>query len=557
MRAHLTASAALLLLTLCSPARAQPFVFYRGIVNAASFAPPGLPNGSIARGSIFSIFGRNLGPAQSPALTAFPLQTTLGGVSVEVCQSDNCVAAIPLFVTGGQINAVMPSNAPLGPVSVRASYNGQAGNFSPATVVASSLGIFTVNSAGFGPGIVQNFLAQDNRPINSAIATATPGQVVTLWGTGLGPGLNADNERPQTGDLPVEVEIFVGGKHVTNKLYSGRTSCCAGVDQIDFEIPRDSPAGCYVPVVVRSNGVVSNSVTLAIASAGQTCAAPNDLLGQALRDGAAIGAVTVSRTLKMEFTASDQVEFELDSVHARFAKERGGPWAFHPAFSRPPVGACMLYTARSEIPNSTSFPGPEPERFLDAGSELTAVAGSSRVPVPRLNGLLGNYNMALGGRFSLLDLSTLVLEPGESFQISGSGGSDVGAFSASGVAVPSLRWTNRESLMEVSRGLPIRVEWQAENSDDGLAWIFAGNTDVVLGSMAAFTCLVPLSAGSFDVPAYITSALPASRPRPLQSVGWLAVARITGDGLRSFQASGVDRGYLAAEFRVIQAVRYH
>ena len=195
---------------------AQPFLFYRGIVNAASFAPPGLPNGSIARGSIFSIFGRDLGPTDSPPL-AFPLQTTLGGVSVEVCQDGNCVAAIPLFVSPGQINAVMPSNAPLGEVSIRVTYNGQAGNFSPGTVAASSLGIFTVNSAGFGPGIVQNFLAQDNQPLNSAIATAKPGQVVTLWGTGLGPGLNPDNLQPQAGDLPVEVEIFVGGKRAVEQ----------------------------------------------------------------------------------------------------------------------------------------------------------------------------------------------------------------------------------------------------------------------------------------------------------------------------------------------------
>ena len=40
----------LLALSLCA-ADAQPFIFYRGIVNAASFAPPGLPNGSIASGS--------------------------------------------------------------------------------------------------------------------------------------------------------------------------------------------------------------------------------------------------------------------------------------------------------------------------------------------------------------------------------------------------------------------------------------------------------------------------------------------------------------------------
>lgn len=38
----------------------------RGIVNAASFMPAALPGGPIAQGSLFSIFGVNLGPNSSP-----------------------------------------------------------------------------------------------------------------------------------------------------------------------------------------------------------------------------------------------------------------------------------------------------------------------------------------------------------------------------------------------------------------------------------------------------------------------------------------------------------
>jgi uncharacterized protein (TIGR03437 family) len=105
-------------------------IFPRGIVNAASFVAPGLPGGGIARGSIFSIFGRNLGPASSPTL-AFPLVLNLGGVSIRVSQGSTSVDAIPLFVSPGQINAIMPSNAPLGMVSVRVTFNNSTGNPSP------------------------------------------------------------------------------------------------------------------------------------------------------------------------------------------------------------------------------------------------------------------------------------------------------------------------------------------------------------------------------------------------------------------------------------------
>jgi len=64
-------------------AQSTPFIYYRGVVNVASYMPPGLPAGGIARGAQFSIFGANLGPATFPPLQ-FPLSTTLAGVSISV-----------------------------------------------------------------------------------------------------------------------------------------------------------------------------------------------------------------------------------------------------------------------------------------------------------------------------------------------------------------------------------------------------------------------------------------------------------------------------------------
>jgi hypothetical protein len=63
-------------------ASAQPFINYRGVVNGASFTPPGLSGSQIARGSVFSIFGQGLGPATLTKVSGFPLLTTLAGVSV-------------------------------------------------------------------------------------------------------------------------------------------------------------------------------------------------------------------------------------------------------------------------------------------------------------------------------------------------------------------------------------------------------------------------------------------------------------------------------------------
>ncbi len=84
---------------------------------------PGLPAGSIAQGSLFTIFRVRLGPSSSPSLS-FPLATTLSDVSVKITQGTTSVQAIPVFVSAGQINVIMPSNAPLGRVCAWRSFSG-------------------------------------------------------------------------------------------------------------------------------------------------------------------------------------------------------------------------------------------------------------------------------------------------------------------------------------------------------------------------------------------------------------------------------------------------
>src|SRR5579884_3902890 len=105
-------SAAFILLM--AGAQAQPLLYYRDAVNAASYMPQGLPGGGIAQGSIFAVFGSGLGPATGVQQTSFPLGRSLGGATLTVTQGSTTVDAIPVYVGSGQINAIMPSNAPLG-----------------------------------------------------------------------------------------------------------------------------------------------------------------------------------------------------------------------------------------------------------------------------------------------------------------------------------------------------------------------------------------------------------------------------------------------------------
>lgn len=201
----------LLLCLLVISASAQPLLYYRGAVNAASFMPQGLPGGGIAQGSLFSLFGQGLGPTTPAGQLTFPLATTIGGASITVTQGSTSVHAIPLYVSRFQINAVMPSDAPLGWASVRVTVNGIESNPLPVRIVTDAFGIFTISGAGIGPAVVQNYINPATQPVNSPKATAAPGQVLTLWGTGLGPVTGGDDVAPPAGNLPASVAVFVGG----------------------------------------------------------------------------------------------------------------------------------------------------------------------------------------------------------------------------------------------------------------------------------------------------------------------------------------------------------
>jgi uncharacterized protein (TIGR03437 family) len=100
-------------------------------------------------------------------VSAFPLQDTFNGVNITVTQGSTVVTALPLYVRQDQINAVMPSNAPLGWVSVRVTFNNAKSNPSPVYVVNDSVGVFTSTGTELGPGAINNFVSAKSQPPNS------------------------------------------------------------------------------------------------------------------------------------------------------------------------------------------------------------------------------------------------------------------------------------------------------------------------------------------------------------------------------------------------------
>jgi uncharacterized protein (TIGR03437 family) len=518
-----------------------PLIYNRSIYNAASFMPSGVPAGAIAQGSIFSIFGAQMGPAKSVTANSFPLGITLGGVSINVVQGSTVVSAIPLFVSAGQINAIMPSKAPLGVASLQVVVNNAHSNMAPIQITSSAVGIITANGTGIGPGSIYNFVAQNNQPINSTSVTAKPGQVITMWATGLGPISTPDNVQPTAGNLPVQVQVFVGGQ-AASVQYSGR-STYAGLDQIVFTVPKNAPTGCWVPVYVKTAGTtISNFVTMAIETTPGICT--TDVLPQvtsAFLNGTKLAEALVTRaTTHQDVGVLAPVDITSD-YHVDFAFQPSpGQFPFNPALAFPPSGTCTVYGLQGDMLDSHPLPGMAPTTMpLDLGAPflLTGPLGSRTLSI----GFFGARAGYLGGSISNNILgSSLFLEPG-AYTLQGFGGTDVGPFSTSFTIPQPLTWTNRLTTNVVDRTQPLTISWTGGDTGQRVAMLGFGE-DLPTNSSAVFVCMAPPGATSFTVPTDMLANLPASRANPLQSKDVIYMIALAGSSVKSIAAKGLDVG---------------
>ena len=533
-----------------APSQTAPTIANGGIINAASYTPASIDSGALARGSFFTIFGTNLGPSQYQSQTTYPLPTTLGDVSVKITGGGSTVNAYMVFASATQINAILPSNTPSGDVQVVVSYRGMASPAQPAKVMDSNFGIFSTSN-GRGPGIIQNYVSATVLPLNTRTATAKPGQTAIMLGTGLGPISGPDNQAPLVGDLPVSVQVLVGGK-LAHKTYSGRMPGVAGVDQINFEIPADTPSGCYVPVQVKSGNMYSNIVTMAIDANGATCSDPQNPFSELASAGRKGGSIFLVRAdVHAQLQASQPaVDLSLDLGVAAFEDNTGqGDLGFNPLFSLPPVGTCSAYAGNLDISSllsggtSTSSASGLIGKDLDAGSAITVMGpkGNS-VDLKHTNSdtNTGPYLGLLGGAIPIGDSPTLppFLDPG-TFTIKGPGGKDVGPFQATITLGTPVAWTNRDQLSVVNRSQDLTFKWSGGDSSK-LVMLAGVGTNQATQALAGFFCFVPSAPGSFTVPSSVLGNLPAGGT---DTVGALLVGSFPGS-YPKFSASGLDSGLI-------------
>jgi uncharacterized protein (TIGR03437 family) len=458
-----------------------------------------LPNAPIARGSIFTVFGENLGPSQSPALS-FPLGSTLGGVSLSVTQSGVVTQAFPIFVSPTQINAVMPSSVKAGLASLRLVNGNNKSNAIAIQIANAAPGIFAVSSGGYGPAVAQNFVSGAALPINSLAAPAAPGQVVIIWGTGLGPVTFPDNVAPTAGNVATPVTVTVGGQPAAVS-YSGRSPCCAGVDQIALTLPDNVPLGCWTPVSVKAGSLVSNTATVAIAAAGgTTCSDPGNPLSALVRTPGTQAYVDLERLDTVEnVNTSPPILKTMEKLYTRFYTRPDSPFNFDPYMSYPPAGSCLMHQAsgdayltkslRGALPAGASL-SPQPKQAYNNGAQVLTFSPRGPYFASTIAAAVNSKSIAMN---ALGANASLTIDPGGPNQ------------SALPLAMePPPAWTRPGGIIAIPRNSPLALGFTPGDPSAPTEIVLYAYT-AVYNATVEVQCLAPPGATSFTVPADVLS----------------------------------------------------
>jgi uncharacterized protein (TIGR03437 family) len=226
----------------------RPVISRDAMVNAASFA------NTLAPGSLFTIFGRNLSYQARPA-AGTPFPTDLGGVSVSL----NSKSMPLLFVSPGQINAQVPFKID-GSATIRVTTpNGFAET--TLTIRPTAPGIFTLGASGATPAIVH---ATDGQLVSAGNA-ARGGEFLSIYMTGLGEvrgDIAAGIAAPTTTLVPVvaDVQVDLDGTTLAPS-FAGLSPGFVGLYQVNVQVPAGLGRGSRRLTVVAA-GVRSNTVTL-------------------------------------------------------------------------------------------------------------------------------------------------------------------------------------------------------------------------------------------------------------------------------------------------------
>ncbi len=234
--------------------QAVPFIAPAGIMSAAGATP----DGTMAPGSVISIYGNSLAPTLQVAATN-PLPQSLGNVTVTI---GNYILPL-LFVSPGQINAQLPSELVDGTYTLLVQQTGQSDVSGQLTVSRDAPGVFTQTNPQQAPLALA--LHQDGTVVTFD-SPAIHGETISLYGTGFGPYATTVVDGffvPATPTNSVSDSVMLNiGAIVKAPDFAGAAPGMVGMTLVQMKITDDLPAGTTVNLSVMVNAKQSTTVVL-------------------------------------------------------------------------------------------------------------------------------------------------------------------------------------------------------------------------------------------------------------------------------------------------------
>ena len=486
------------------------------IQNNYSNVALGLPNYGIAPSTIFVIYGTGLAdPAAKAALQSSEapgIPTTLNGASITVTVNGVTTHPGMYYAIATQIAAVLPANTPAGNGTLTVTYNGLTSAAFTIQVVQSALGLDTLSGLPNGIAVATD----SNGNVFNYTTSASPNQVITLWGSGLGAD-TADSDVQFTSSphaVNVPLIVYIGGIQA-QVLYAG-SSGYPGLMQINVKVPPNVIPGCGVPVVGVVGTFVSNTVTIPVGQSGGVCQdAIRGTDGNGLNTTGAQSSYT-SGTLAIVLDTNQKGNQSV-FASATFLRDVNQPNTY--GYGYVTEGGCLVLQSQVNLTGTINY--------LNAGT-LSITGPTGTQPLPQVvQGQLLTYSSNFPTSF--------FPSTGATFTFQGTGGPDIGPFSVT-VSDPSpLVWTNQAAITSVNRNQDVTVTWTGGIPG---TWVLIGGGSTTISVSGTFVCYAPVSAGQFTIPSYVLLASP---------VGSGGISLINQSNNQPFHASGLDISTAVAE----------
>jgi uncharacterized protein (TIGR03437 family) len=350
---------------------------------------------------------------------------------------------------------------------------------------------FSIQDTNFG------WFTRSNDPSGAAIAQtaghevrltqpARSGDVLTLWGTGLG---RAKLE---------SVQIEIGGKLIT-PTYVGPAPGHPGLDQINVAVAEEVDTDCYIPLRLRIGESASPPASLPTAAPSDQPTSPpcRHRLGL-LPDQ--LATLDKDESIRMGQTwayGTVMPDFEKPGLYRRYDAasidflDRSADYIQTlTGLFEPPLNGCRLET--SAVSGAAIFASP-----ADFG--LTELLGPNGFRQEMEGMAWKNYTFPNSGPFALQAIPGFAMAAG-AWRIRVAGGAQFKALETPLHLPPALRWINRTAALSHPLNDDFTLRWAAEGYNEGERMTATLQLQApAIGP--AILCESPASAASIVIPA--------------------------------------------------------